>query len=74
MSRSIFGYLKKFPSQGYEMNPQSLTVNVEYEKFHMNDDFWNQYAYFSGDIDEQFPAPLIDELNIHLFMDLNHIH
>ena len=74
MARSIFGCLKKVPKQGYEINPQTLTVNVEYEKVQMNYDFGNQYAYFSGDIDEQFLGPLLDELDIHVFVDDEHIH
>ena len=34
--------------------------------------FGNQYAYFSEDIDEKFPETLLDELDIHVFVDANH--
>ena len=30
--------------------------------------FGNQYSYFSEEIDEQFPEPLIDELDINVFL------
>ena len=59
-SRSIFGYLKNSPKQGYEINPQTLTVNVEYEKVQMKYNFGNQYAYFSEDIYDHLPGPILD--------------
>ena len=40
----------------------------------MKYDFGNQYAYFSEDIDEHFPWPLLDELYIHVFVDSDHGH
>ena len=40
----------------------------------MKYDFFNQYAYVSEEIDDQFPEPLIDELNIHVFVDASHGH
>ena len=35
----------------------------------MKYDFGNQYEYFSDDIDDQFPEPPLDELDIHVFVD-----
>ena len=37
---------------GYSINSQPLTIDVTYEKFHMEYDFGNKYAYFIEDIDE----------------------
>ena len=36
----------------------------------MKYDYGNQYENFSEDIDEQFPEPLLDELVIHVFVDV----
>ena len=36
--------------------------------------FGNQYEYFSDDIDEQFPEPLLDEMDIHVFLCADHVH
>ena len=40
----------------------------------MKYDFGNKYAYFSEDIDENFTEPLLDELDIHVFVDAIHGH
>ena len=72
LSRSIFGYLKKYPKIGYANNPQPLTIDANFEKVQMKYDFGNQYAYFSEEIDEKFPEPLLDQLDIRVFVDANH--
>ena len=74
MDRKIFGYFKKYPKRGYVINLQPLTVYANCEKFQMKYGFGNQYAYFSEDIDENFTEPLLDEFNIHVFVDSNHGH
>ena len=38
----------------------------------MKYDFGNQYEYFCEEIYEKFPEPLLDELGIHVFADVNH--
>ena len=38
----------------------------------MKYDFGNQYAYFSEGIGDHFPGPILDELDIHMFVDTNH--
>ena len=35
LSRKIFGYSKKNPKRGYIINPQPLTIDVDYEKVQM---------------------------------------
>ena len=40
----------------------------------MKYDFVNKYAYFSEEIFDQFPEPLLYELDIHLFVDDVHGH
>ena len=67
--RRIFGYLKKYPKRGYEIKLQPPTINSGYEKFQIKYYLGNQYAYFSEEIDEQFPEPLPDELEIQVFVD-----
>ena len=44
MAIRIFGYFKKYPKRGYEINQHPLTIGVEYEKVNMKHDFGNQYA------------------------------
>ena len=40
----------------------------------MNYYFGNHNEQFSDYIDERFPDPLLDELEIHVFLYLNHEH
>ena len=40
----------------------------------MKYDFVNQYAYFIEDIDDKFPDPLLDGLDVHMFLDFDHGH
>ena len=40
----------------------------------MKYDFVNLYTYSSEDIGEQFPEPLLDELDIHVSVDAYHGH
>ena len=60
MVRRIFGYLKNYPKRGYEINPQPLTIDSNYGKVQMKYGFLNQYSYFSAEVDDQFPEPLLD--------------
>ncbi|MGH7954828.1 MAG: hypothetical protein ACREOZ_02585 [Gloeomargaritales cyanobacterium] len=48
MARRIFGYLKKYPSKGYFINPRPLKT-PDYEQ--VKPDFGHQYDYFSEEID-----------------------
>ena len=41
LARILFGYLKKYPERGYAINPQPLTIDVEYEMVQMNYDIGN---------------------------------
>ena len=36
--------------------------------------FENKYTYFNEEVDKQFPKPLLDELDIHVFVDAHHGH
>ena len=74
MYRIIFGYLKKYPKRGYEINPQPLNIDAYYEKVNMKYDIGNDHEYFSEDIYDQFTEPLLDEFDIHVFVDANHGH
>ena len=66
--------MKKFQKRGYAINPQPLNIDADYEKVQMKYYFVNQYAYFSGEIDDHFPEPLRDEFDIHVFVSSNHGH
>ena len=52
LSNKVFGYLNKYPKQGYIINPQPLTIDIEYNKLELKMDFVNQYSYFQEDIYE----------------------
>ena len=74
MAEEVLGYLKKYPSRGYIINPQPPTIDAKYEKVKVKEDFGGQYQYFHEDLDPRFPEPLIPELDINLFVDANHAH
>ena len=74
LAKMIFGYLENYPKRGCENNPLTLNIAVDYERIQMKYDFGNQYVYFSEEIDDQFPKPLLDELDIHVFVYANHGH
>ena len=69
-----FGYLKMYPKRGYAINPQPLTIDDNYERVQMKYDFGNQYSYFSEEIDEQFPEPLLGSFGIYMFWGANSGH
>jgi hypothetical protein len=73
-ARRIMGYLRKFPRRGYVINPDSPHFDPMYENVEVNCDFGNQYNYFREDIDSRFPPPLLDELDLNLFVDADHGH
>ena len=46
LANKVFGYLNKYPNQEYAINPQLITVDMEYKKVEMKMDFRNQHSYF----------------------------
>ena len=68
----ILGYLKKFPTRGYIVDPSPPEVNIKYDK--IVPDFGNQYQDFSEEIDGSLPIPLFPELEINIFVDSDHGH
>ena len=60
LSRRIFGHLENYPKRGYAIKPKPLTIDADNEKVHMKHDFGNQYAYFSKEVDDNFPESLLD--------------
>jgi hypothetical protein len=75
LATKIFGYLKKYPNQGYMINPAPPTFKSDdYDTVLLKQDFGGQYHYFKEDIDPRFPKPLINELPINIFCDADHAH
>ena len=74
LAKKVFGYLNKYTSQGCVINPQEMTIDVEYEKVELKMDFGNKYSYFQEDIDDRFPEPRFDELDLKVFVDSVHVH
>ena len=72
--RKIFGYLNKYPIIGYAINPQPLTIYDDCDNVRMKYYWGNQYAYFSEDFDEQFLGIILDELDIRVFVGIDHRH
>ena len=73
-ARRVMGYLRKFPRRGYVINPESPHFDPIYENVEVHCDFGNQYNYFNEDIDSRFPPPLLNELDLNLFVDADHGH
>ena len=74
LAENVLGYLRKYPSRGYIINPKPPTIDAKYETVKVKEDFGGQYQYFHEDLDPRFPEPLIPELDINLFVDANHAH
>ena len=74
MAEEILGYLKKYPSKGYLVNPNPPKIDPKYEVVKLKEDFGGQYQYFNEDLDPRFPPPLVSPLDINLFVDANHAH
>ena len=68
----ILGYLKKYPSKGYLINPNDPEIELEYDE--VTPDFGNQYADFKEDIDPRLPEARLKELPITIYTDANHGH
>ena len=68
----ILGYLKKYPSKGYTIDPRSPDMDLEYEE--IIPDFGNQYADFKEDVDPRLSKARMKELPIIIYTDANHGH
>jgi hypothetical protein len=68
------GYLQKYPKRGYVVNPDPPHIDNEYSDVKIKCDFRNQYSYFQEEIDPRFPKPLLEELDINIFVDADHAH
>ena len=69
---TFLGYLKKYPSRGYLINPKDPEINVEYDEVTPN--FRNQYADFKEDIDPCLLEARLKELPIIIYTDANYGH
>ena len=74
LSQKVFGYLKKYKKGGYIINPKNPKFDFDAVKVDIPQDFGNQYYYFAKDIDSCFPEPLINEMDINIFVDADHGH
>ena len=45
LSKKFFGYMNKYPNQGYAINTQPLIINIVFNEVDQNMDFGNQYSY-----------------------------
>jgi hypothetical protein len=68
------GYLRKFPRRGYNVNPNPPKFDMDMDKVKLNQDFGNQYHYFTKNLDPRFPEALVLELEINVFVDADHGH
>ena len=72
LENKVFWYIKKYTKQGYAINTQPLTINIEYEKVELSIDFGNQYSYFQEEIDDRYSESIFDELDLDIFIDPDH--
>ena len=70
-SLKILGYLKKYPKKGYVIDPRTPITNIKFQD--LIPDFGNQYD-MKEEIDDKLPEPLMDELDVTIFVDSNHGH
>jgi hypothetical protein len=70
----IMGYLRKYPRKGYVVNPNPPTFDKVYNNDEVKCDFGNQYSYFREELDPRFPEPLLEEIDINLFVDADHAY
>lgn len=70
----VLGYLKKYPKRGYVVDPRPPQIDLEYQNIEVKCDFGHQYSYFSEIMDPRFPAPLMKELDMNIFVDADHGH
>ncbi len=68
----ILGYLKKYPSRGYRIDPRQPEKNGDF--INIIPDFGNQYSDFKEEQDPRIPLPLMKELQITIYNDSNHGH
>jgi hypothetical protein len=73
-ARQIMGYLRKYPRKGYVVNPDPPTFDKVYNDVELKCDFGNQYSYFREELDPRFPEPLLEEIDINLFVDADHTY
>ena len=59
LARMVMGYLNNFPRKQYTVNPRPPKFDMDMDKVKLNQDFVNQYHYFSKDIDSRFPEALV---------------
>jgi len=74
LAREIMGYLRKYPKQGYWINPLPPNTPSDYEVIAIKEDFGYQCSYFQEEIDPRFPTPLSSKLEINIFIDADHGH
>ena len=68
----ILGYLKKYPSRGYIIDPGDSGIESEYKE--IVPAFGNQYADFKEDIDHRLPEAKMKQLPITRYTDANQGH
>ena len=68
----ILGYLKKYPSRGYKIDPREPPINGEFDR--IVPDFGNQYSDFEEEKDPKLPKAIMKELPITIYTDSNHGH
>ena len=70
----VLGYLKKYKKRGYVINPKPPEFDIDATEVPTPQDFGSQYHYFSKEIDPRFPKALVDEMDINIFVDVDHEH
>ena len=72
LAKKVMGYLCMLPRRRYTVNPSPPKFDMDMAKVELNQDFGNQYHYFSEDMDPRFLKALVLELEINVFVDEDH--
>ena len=70
----VYGYLKRFPSKRIAIDSNDIDLNQIPNIEQQKTDFLQEYVGICEEIDEKFPIPNIDELQIIFLVDSDHAH
>ena len=72
----VFGYLKNYPNKRRVLDSRDpiITGGDLESSSRLEEDFQQEYPEAAEEIDPRLPPPLVDELEITVFVDSDHAH
>ena len=75
MAEHIFEYRpRKYDKCGYVINAKPPSIPKRYYHIDLPQDFGNHYHYFGEELDPRFLDPIIEELDVNVFVDADYGH